>query len=190
MKYSMLAAALSLTLGSGLALAAGPEDPQNDDAPTTSEAAPAESPTSHQGANAPHPGTQAADTQQAQATDKAKDIKPVDVLFDTSSADLSTAAGSELATLARWAKCNAKGAIILEGHADDRGSQAYNMKLSAERAAAVRDKLIAMGVPSDRIVVAVFGKNGPRRSTLAEDRRVTARATTTPVESSDVTAFR
>jgi peptidoglycan-associated lipoprotein len=111
----------------------------------------------------------------------ASNIQNVDLFFDTSSAQLSAGAQADLQKLADWAKCSSKNAIILEGHADRRGTQNYNLKLSGERAAAVRQQLIDMGVPSERIVVSVFGKNGPAKPTLAEERRVTIRASDAPV---------
>jgi outer membrane protein OmpA-like peptidoglycan-associated protein len=122
------------------------------------------------------------------AAQDASEVSTVDVLFDFDSAALTADARGELTKLAQWAKCHAKGAIILEGHADPRGTQAYNVELSGARAAAVRQKLIDMGVPSDRIVVTVYGKNGPARATFAEDRRVTVRAATSPVQPSEITA--
>jgi len=182
MKYSMLATALSLALGGGIALASPTPDPQDSQDPADNsltpppEAAPAETTTDKTA------------TSQAAAEDKAKSLESVDLLFDFDKADLEHGARTNLLTLARWAKCNPKGAVVLEGHADPRGSQAYNMKLSGERAAAVREKLIEMGVPSDRIVVTVYGENGPRRDTFAEDRRVTVRAIASPVEPHDITA--
>jgi outer membrane protein OmpA-like peptidoglycan-associated protein len=123
------------------------------------------------------------------ATDPSQ-IAPADLKFATDSAALRPNAREDLLALATWAKCTPRGALILEGHADKRGTQDHNLKLSGERAAMVRQKLIAMGVPSDRIVVTVYGKNGPRRGTLAEDRRVTVRASARPIRPDDITAQR
>ena len=195
MRYSMLATALSLALGSGTALASYTPDPQDSEDPMDNAAQPA-----HAGSTNPQKAgdNQKADTnqktgssnQQADAADRANNISSVDLLFDTASADLENGARSDLLTVARWAKCNEKGAVIIEGHADPRGTQAYNMQLSGERAAAVRAKLIEMGVPSERIVVTLYGENGPRRDTFADDRRVTVRATAVPVQPADITASR
>src|SRR6185312_13481177 len=129
-------------------------------------------------------------TQKTATSERAKNIESVDLLFDTASSDLKPDARTDLLTLARWAKCNPTGAVILEGHADPRGTQDFNMKLSAERAAPVREKLVEMGVPSERIVITVYGENGPRRDSFAEDRRVTVRAAATPVPPADITAER
>lgn len=116
----------------------------------------------------------------------AANLQNVDLFFDTASADLTEAATADLQKLADWAKCSSRNAIILEGHADPRGNADFNLTLSGERAAAVRQQLIDMGVPSERIVVSVYGENGPRQPSYAEDRRVTARASDAPVTPSDL----
>jgi peptidoglycan-associated lipoprotein len=118
------------------------------------------------------------------------EVAPVDVLFDTNSANLPDNVRTQLLAVATWAKCNPSGAVILEGHADIRGTGDYNMKLSTERAAAVRQRLVLLGVPGSRIVVTVYGKFGPRRGSLAADRRVTVRAAAKPIPKDDITAQR
>jgi peptidoglycan-associated lipoprotein len=119
-----------------------------------------------------------------------KTVASTDVLFAFDSSQLKADADSELKPIADWAKCNPKGAVIIEGHADPRGTVDYNQKLSARRAAQVRERLVALGVPSARIVMSVYGKQGPRRATFAEDRRATVRPALTPVEAREVTAQR
>lgn len=128
-------------------------------------------------------------TQKSEEMNQAKteepNVQPVDLLFETDSAELTESAKSDLWRLAQWGRCNPHAAIILEGHADPRGTQNYNLKLSAERAAKVRAKLLSMGVPSDRIVMTVYGENGPRKPSFRQDRRVTARAVTRPIPAED-----
>ena len=53
------------------------------------------------------------------------------------------------------------GRISIEGHTDDRGAAAYNLKLSQERAEAVRSFLIAAGVEAERLEAHGFGKTRP-----------------------------
>jgi outer membrane protein OmpA-like peptidoglycan-associated protein len=119
-----------------------------------------------------------------------KTVASTDLLFDTAKSDLKAGADAQLQPIADWAKCNTKGAVIIEGHADPRGTADYNAKLSARRAAVVRERLVALGVPSARIVIGVWGKTGPRRATFAEDRRATVRPAMTPVEATELTAQR
>jgi outer membrane protein OmpA-like peptidoglycan-associated protein len=188
MKYSMFAATLALALGSGTAFASLAPDPQDSQDPASDQES--RTPASSSDEPQANAAEQNANEQPIDPVERAKGLQPVDVLFEFDSARLGVGTRNELLTLARWAKCNAKGAVILEGHTDSTGTQAYNMKLSGERAASVRAKLIEMGVPSDRIVVTLYGQNGPRRGSAAEDRRVTVRATTSPVQPADITASR
>jgi peptidoglycan-associated lipoprotein len=51
--------------------------------------------------------------------------------------------------------------ITIEGHADERGTAEYNLALGTRRAAAARDYLIAMGIPTDRLRTVSYGKEFP-----------------------------
>jgi len=51
--------------------------------------------------------------------------------------------------------------IRIEGHTDNDGDDAHNMKLSGERALAVKRWLIAAGVSADRLVAVGFGETRP-----------------------------
>ena len=51
--------------------------------------------------------------------------------------------------------------FVIEGHTDQRGSDAYNDKLSLERANAVRDKLIEKGMNPDMLIAVGWGKKRP-----------------------------
>lgn len=129
--------------------------------------------------------------QQETITDQnGKTVSTADVNFAFDSSQLGADASAQLQPIADWAKCNPKGAVIIEGHADPRGSVDYNQKLSAQRAAQVRERLVQLGVPSARIVMSVYGEQGPRRPTFAEDRRAVVRPALTPVDAHEVTAQR
>jgi len=127
-----------------------------------------------------------ATTTKSQPTAEMDKAENVDTFFTTASADLPAGSSDDLQKLVDWAKCNPKHAIILEGHADPRGTKDYNLELSGKRAAAVRQRLIDMGVPSQRIVITLFGELGKPQPTYAKQRRVSARAAETPVEPSDL----
>jgi peptidoglycan-associated lipoprotein len=124
--------------------------------------------------------------QNQQSTEQQPQAKDVDTFFETDSATLPASASDDLKQLADWAMCDSNNAIILEGHADPRGTKDHNLELSAKRAAAVRQRLIDMGVPSQRIVVTLFGELGKSMPTYKEERRVSARALNTPVEPADL----
>lgn len=51
--------------------------------------------------------------------------------------------------------------LIIEGHADQRGTQAYNMVLGKKRATAIRDYLSQLGIDPSRLTVISYGKDKP-----------------------------
>jgi peptidoglycan-associated lipoprotein len=80
------------------------------------------------------------------------------------------------------------GAVTIDGHCDERGSDAYNQALGRRRAAAVGRYLAAMDVPPERLVIRSFGADMPaarghdesawsynRRSELSVELRTAAR---------------
>lgn len=87
----------------------------------------------------------------------------------------------QLAPVVEWARRHPIGRVVLDGNADSTGPATYNVRLSARRAEAVRDQLIAMGLDDDHIVLALYGEDGPRRATHALDRRVTVWTTQEPL---------
>ena len=52
--------------------------------------------------------------------------------------------------------------LSLEGHADQRGSDEYNLALGDRRAEAVRDFLITMGIPASQLTTISYGKGRPQ----------------------------
>jgi peptidoglycan-associated lipoprotein len=125
-------------------------------------------------------------TKEQQPKEQQPKAEDVDTFFETDSAALPSSASDDLKKLADWAMCDTRNAIILEGHADPRGTKDHNLELSGKRAAAVRQRLIDMGVPSQRIVITLYGELGKNKPTLKEERRVSARALNTPVAPSDL----
>jgi peptidoglycan-associated lipoprotein len=51
--------------------------------------------------------------------------------------------------------------LLIEGHCDERGTEEYNRSLGERRALALRELLVAAGVPADRIHTVSFGKDKP-----------------------------
>ena len=83
------------------------------------------------------------------------------VLFAVDQFNLSDAARATLVGQAQWLTTNRDYAIIIEGHADEQGTQEYNMALSARRASAVKDYLIAQGIAPARMETIPYGKERP-----------------------------
>jgi outer membrane protein OmpA-like peptidoglycan-associated protein len=100
-----------------------------------------------------------------------------DVQFDLAKANIRPSEADKLARLATYLKQNPAFKVELEGFADPRGSQTYNLKLSTQRVNAVRDALIAEGVSQDRILIGSYGKLNRKTAEMGEpawqqDRRV------------------
>jgi OOP family OmpA-OmpF porin len=51
--------------------------------------------------------------------------------------------------------------VVVTGHTDRLGTEAYNQKLSERRADAVRDYLVSKGVPRDKIETIGMGEKQP-----------------------------
>jgi len=96
-----------------------------------------------------------------------------EVFFAFDSARLPDGAWRQLAGLVEWSARHPYAKIVLDGHADATGSDVYNIGLSSRRAERVQAKLIALGVPADRIYRGVYGEDDVRRATPDQDRRVT-----------------
>jgi peptidoglycan-associated lipoprotein len=104
-------------------------------------------------------------------------FEPIRFGFNESSlASLEPEMRQRLDSAAQCLKRNPR-QVTLEGHADERGTDEYNLQLSERRAAAVRRYLTELGVSGDRIRVVGFGENRPAvegssESAYAANRRV------------------
>ena len=83
------------------------------------------------------------------------------VFFATNESVLTTAARETLRKQAAWLRKNSKITVVLEGHADERGTREYNLALGERRANAAKDYLMTNGISSDRISVLSYGKERP-----------------------------
>ena len=86
--------------------------------------------------------------------------------------DSSELAGEAQATLDRQAaflNVNPTLVVIIEGHADERGTREYNLALGDRRAVAVRDYLLAKGLNAARVRTVSYGKERPAVSGSNEE---------------------
>ena len=81
-----------------------------------------------------------------------------DVLFDFDRADVRIDEAQRLAALAEYLNANPNFQVELEGYADPRGTEAYNVALSRRRVEAVKSALIAAGVDPSRFVTGAYGE--------------------------------
>jgi len=84
-----------------------------------------------------------------------------DVFFDYDKSEIRADARGPLQANADWMKRWTGTQIMLEGHADSRGSSEYNLALGSRRANGVKDYLVNLGVPATRITVVSKGKEAP-----------------------------
>lgn len=86
---------------------------------------------------------------------------PDRVFFATNKSDLTSAASATLAKQAAYLKANPNLNVVLEGHADERGTREYNLALGERRAIAAKNYLISNGIAANRIKVISYGKEKP-----------------------------
>ncbi len=99
------------------------------------------------------------------------------VLFGFDQSDLGETAKANLQKLDKVLETYPDTNIKILGHTDDKGSKAYNHKLSERRAAAAADYLKAQGISNDRISTKGMGETDPKVAndsdeSRAENRRV------------------
>ena len=86
---------------------------------------------------------------------------PDRVFFATNESVLTTASRETLRKQAAWMRKNSEVTVVLEGHADERGTREYNLALGERRANAAKDYLMTYGISSNRISVISYGKERP-----------------------------
>ena len=86
---------------------------------------------------------------------------PDRVFFATNDTVLTTASRETLRAQAAWLRKNSSINVVLEGHADERGTREYNLALGERRANSAKDYLMTYGISSDRISVLSYGKERP-----------------------------
>ena len=86
---------------------------------------------------------------------------PDRVFFATNESILTTKSRDTLRKQAAWLRENPSINIVVEGHADERGTREYNLALGERRANAAKDYLMTYGVSADRISVISYGKERP-----------------------------
>ncbi|NEW60056.1 OmpA family protein [Sulfurovum sp. bin170] len=80
--------------------------------------------------------------------------------FDTASNNLNITYLNKIEELNNYLKNNNK-RILLIGHADSRGTESFNQKLSVSRAKAIKSKLIELGIESNKIEIKGDGEMNP-----------------------------
>jgi peptidoglycan-associated lipoprotein len=149
----LLAALLAATAGLTLSACASRSKPGPAAQAVATPLPSAEAPPAFAG---PEPGAVVRSGSQADLAASAGDR----VYFALDSHELSDEAQATLDRQAAWLARHAA-AVIVEGHADERGTREYNLALGARRAEAVRQHLISRGVDASRLRTVSFGKERP-----------------------------
>jgi len=98
---------------------------------------------------------------QAKQTDRGLVLTLGDVLFETGKADLRPGALRNLYPLVTFLQKYPERRVVIEGHTDTVGSDAYNLDLSERRADAVRDFLLQNGGNPAQLTARGYGKASP-----------------------------
>lgn len=98
--------------------------------------------------------------------------------FDTDSAKLRPTADAKLQQVVEFANRYPEANLEVTGHTDDRGSDAYNQRLSERRAASVKTYLVNKGIDADRIAAKGYGETMP----IADNSTAEGRAANRRVE--------
>jgi peptidoglycan-associated lipoprotein len=83
------------------------------------------------------------------------------VYFAYDRSDISPEARAILTKQSDWLKKNANVTVTIEGHCDERGTREYNLALGERRATAVKNVLVALGIPANRVSTISYGKERP-----------------------------
>ena len=83
------------------------------------------------------------------------------VFFDFDKYSLKAKARQTLERQATFLKNNAGVKVVLQGHADERGTREYNLALGERRASAAKNYLVALGINPNRITIISYGKERP-----------------------------
>ncbi len=98
------------------------------------------------------------------------------VLFGTDSSVINGEAQATLERQASWLRKYSDVNVIIEGHADERGTREYNLALGERRANSAKNYLVGLGISPTRVSTISYGKERPSvlghsGSSWAQNRR-------------------
>lgn len=83
------------------------------------------------------------------------------VFFALDSSVIDSEGQATLSKQAEWLKQYGTVNVVVEGHADERGTREYNIALGERRATAAKNFLVSQGIASSRISTISYGKERP-----------------------------
>lgn len=96
-------------------------------------------------------------------------LKGDTVYFDYDKSAIKSAEYAKVGAVAEYLKSNSTEDLVVEGHCDERGTEEYNRALGERRALAIRERLVNLGVPANRITTISYGKDRPVDVAHTED---------------------
>ncbi len=90
------------------------------------------------------------------------------VFFVVDSSSLNEESRATLNAQAAWLRSNPQFSIVIEGHADERGTRDYNLALGERRANAVMQYLVSQGISANRLRTVSYGKERPVEACAAQ----------------------
>ena len=101
------------------------------------------------------------------------------VFFDFDKSTLRPNGRTTIERWAAWLKTYPANKVMIEGHADERGTREYNLALGERRANAAREYLISLGIDPNRVKTISYGKERPaipgsNENAYAQNRRSVA----------------
>ena len=85
-----------------------------------------------------------------------------DIHFDFDKYDIRPGDAKILDANTQWMKANPKYLVLIEGHADERGTNEYNLALGERRAKATLSYLVSQGVQASRFTLISYGEERPQ----------------------------
>jgi peptidoglycan-associated lipoprotein len=165
-RFNVCAAVILMAAVSGAACSRNPKPQPPAPAPVTAPPPPTSPATPPPPPAAPAPATPAPPSEDEIFRNKTLDQlnaeKPLaDAFFALDSTDLTAEARGLLQKDVEWMKKWTTTKVMVEGHADSRGTNEYNLALGERRADAVRDYLVSLGVAENRITIVSKGEEQP-----------------------------
>jgi len=160
----LLAVCLTLVLGFGaLACADNPPPEPPPPPPPAPEAPPPPPPPPPEPPPPPPPAPLTPEELFARMSlEELNSTSPLDpVFFDLDMAELLSDGQAALRRNADWMRQWDSTRVRVEGHCDERGTNEYNLALGERRAAAVKDYLVSLGIPANRITTTSRGEESP-----------------------------
>jgi peptidoglycan-associated lipoprotein len=100
------------------------------------------------------------------------------IYFDFDDATLDYQAQELLKQKAMWLRDNPDANVVIEGHCDERGTNAYNLALGERRAESAKSFLVNLGISATRMTTISYGEEKPvdmgqNEEAWAKNRRAT-----------------